>query len=374
MTTTLPVGATALTFDSAGTRCEAWHFAATSDDVAGPAGRPVAVLAHGFGGTKDSGLASFATALAGAGIDALAIDFRGFGGSAGEPRQRMRMGEQIADYRAAISAAAGLPGVDPERIVLWGVSMSGGHVLALAAEFGAAGANGAGAAQGTSGAPGARRAPGVGGAQGTSGAPGARRAAGAGGAQGLVPDGARRADAAVPRIGGVEPRVAAVVSMTPLVDGRAAVRHALRHGGPLASLRGAAGGVRAGIARLRGEPGLIPLVGAPGSGAALSLDGYERSYRALSGPTWQNGIDPAVLLTLPNYRPARPAADITVPVLVQIADFDRAAPPHAAAKAAFAARAEVRHYPCDHFDVWPGGEFHAATVEHQLHFLRRHLS
>ncbi|MFC3962397.1 alpha/beta hydrolase [Nocardia jiangsuensis] len=358
MTSTLPAGATALTFDSAGTRCDAWHFAATADDFAGPAGRPVAVLAHGFGGTKDSGLASFATALAGAGIDALAIDFRGFGGSAGERRQRMRMGEQIADYRAAIAAAAGLPGVDPERIVLWGVSMSGGHVLALAAEFGAAGANGA---------------PGTGAAQATSGAQAASRAPGADGAQGPVPDGPRRADAAVPRIGGVEPRVAAVVSLTPLVDGRAAVRHALRHGGPLASLRGAAGGVRAGIARLRGEPGLIPLVGAPGSGAALSLDGYERSYRALSGPTWQNGIDPAVLLTLPNYRPARRAADITVPVLVQIADFDRAAPPHAAAKAAFAARAEVRHYPCDHFDVWPGGEFHAATVEHQLHFLRRHL-
>ncbi|MFC8044693.1 alpha/beta hydrolase [Nocardia sp. NPDC057353] len=337
--TTLPAGATALTFDSAGTRCDAWHFTATADDFAGPAGRPVAVLAHGFGGTKDSGLAAFAAALAGAGIDALAFDFRGFGASAGEPRQRLRMRDQIADYRAAVSAAAGLPGVDPERVVLWGVSMSGGHVLALAAEYGAA-------------------------AQ-ASVAPGA--------APGLRPDAARHAGAAVPRSGGVEPRVAAVVSLTPLVDGRAAVRHAVRHGGPLASLRGAAGGVRAGIARLRGERGLIPLVGAPGSGAALSLDGYERSYRALSGPTWENGIDPAVLLTLPAYRPARRAADITVPVLVQIADFDRAAPPHAAAKAAFAARAEVRHYPGDHFDVWPGGDFHPAAIEHQLHFLRRHL-
>lgn len=324
--TTVPTGATALTFDSAGTRCHAWHFAATGDDFAGPAGRPVAVLAHGFGGTKDSGLAPFAAALAAAGIDALAIDFRGFGASEGAPRQRLRMREQIADYRAAVSVAAGLPGVDPERIVLWGVSMSGGHVLALATECSAAG-----------------------------------------GGPGFGPQAGAR------RIGAAGPRVAAVVSLTPLVDGRAAVTHAVRHGGPLASLRGAAGGVRAGIARLRGEAGLIPLVGAPGSGAALSLDGYERSYRALSGPTWRNGIDPGILLTLPGYRPARRAADITVPVLVQIADFDRAAPPYAAAKAAFAARAEVRHYPCDHFDVWPGGDFHRATVEHQLHFLRRHL-
>ncbi|WP_067657704.1 alpha/beta hydrolase [Nocardia harenae] len=365
MTTTLPVGATAHTFDSAGTRCAAWHFAATSDELARPAGRPVAVLAHGFGGTKDSGLAPFATALAGAGIDALAFDFRGFGASAGEPRQRLRMRDQIADYRAAVSAAARLPGVDPERVVLWGVSMSGGHVLALAAEYSA-----------TRDATGGSRA------GGTRGVAARLRGAGQAAAEpreaGGVATGPQVADTAAvgPRgqaVAAAQPRVAAVVSLTPLVDGPAAVRHAVRHGGPLASLRGAAGGVRAGIARLRGEPGLIPLVGAPGSGAALSLDGYERSYRALSGPTWQNGIDPAVLLTLPGYRPARRAADITVPVLMQIADFDRAAPPHAAAKAAFAARAEVRHYPCDHFDVWPGGDFHPAAVEHQLHFLRRHL-
>ncbi|WP_337998780.1 hypothetical protein [Gordonia neofelifaecis] len=41
-------------------------------------------------------------------------------------------------------------------------------------------------------------------------------------------------------------------------------------------------------------------------------------------------------------------------------------------KAAFDARAEVRHYPCDHFDVLPGGEWFDAVVEHQLLFLRNH--
>jgi hypothetical protein len=61
-------------------------------------------------------------------------------------------------------------------------------------------------------------------------------------------------------------------------------------------------------------------------------------------------------------------------VLVQIADFDRSAPPHAAAKAAFKARAEVHHYPCDHFDVHVGAEWHAAAVEHQAAFLRRKLA
>ncbi len=60
-------------------------------------------------------------------------------------------------------------------------------------------------------------------------------------------------------------------------------------------------------------------------------------------------------------------------MLVQIADLDRSAPPQAAAKAAFKARAEVRHYPCDHFDVYTG-RWHDAAVQHQVAFLRRHLS
>jgi hypothetical protein len=40
---------------------------------------------------------------------------------------------QQQDWRAAIAFSRGLPGV--ERIVLWGTSYSGGHVLALAAEL-----------------------------------------------------------------------------------------------------------------------------------------------------------------------------------------------------------------------------------------------
>ena len=61
-------------------------------------------------------------------------------------------------------------------------------------------------------------------------------------------------------------------------------------------------------------------------------------------------------------------------MLVQIADFDRSAPPYAAAKAAFKARAEVRHYPCDHFDVFPGKAWHEPAVEHATRFLVRHLT
>jgi hypothetical protein len=43
------------------------------------------------------------------------------------------------------------------------------------------------------------------------------------------------------------------------------------------------------------------------------------------------------------------------------------------ARAAFAGRAQVRHYPCDRFDVWPGKEWHEPAVAHQVAFLRRVL-
>ena len=60
-------------------------------------------------------------------------------------------------------------------------------------------------------------------------------------------------------------------------------------------------------------------------------------------------------------------------MLFQIADFDRSAPPQSSMKAAFKARAEVRHYPCDHFDVYAGKPWHDAVVAHQVAFLARVL-
>jgi uncharacterized protein len=90
-------------------------------------------MAHGFGGTKDSGLLPFAEAIATAGLDVLLFDYRGFGESSGEPRQFAWPPRHREDYRAAVEFARGLEGVDPDRIVLWGTSWSGGHVVYVAA-------------------------------------------------------------------------------------------------------------------------------------------------------------------------------------------------------------------------------------------------
>jgi fermentation-respiration switch protein FrsA (DUF1100 family) len=90
------------------------------------------VLAHGFAGTVDSGLLPYAERFAAAGFDALAFDYRHFGESDGKPRQLVSIRGQHEDYAAAIGMARSLPGVDPERIVLWGSSYSGGHVVPVA--------------------------------------------------------------------------------------------------------------------------------------------------------------------------------------------------------------------------------------------------
>lgn len=289
------------TFLSSGVRCRATHFPAASDTLATAAGRPVMVMGHGLGGTRDSGLEPFAKAFADAGLDVLTFDYRGFGESEGTPRQRVRLDDQVGDFHAACEAAKQLPGADPQRIVLWGISLAGGHVLRVAAE---------------------------------------------------------RTD------------VAAVVAAVPMVDGLAAAVHATRSHRPAELLRATGLGIRSRVGR---SPVLMPVVARPGELGALSLPGAYEDYLAIAGPTWRNEIHADVGLELGTRKPVAAAARIDAPLLVQIADFDRSAPPHASAKAAFKGRAEVRHYPCDHFDLFPGKPWHGPAVAHAISFLQRKL-
>ncbi len=123
----------AISFDSGGVRCAGVHLPGQGDAFAGEDGRrPCVVLGHGWGGTVDSGLLPFAERFAAAGIDALAFDYRHFGSSDGEPRQLLSIPRQLEDYAAAIAYARTLEGVDPDRIVVWGSSYAGGHVVPVA--------------------------------------------------------------------------------------------------------------------------------------------------------------------------------------------------------------------------------------------------
>jgi len=95
---------------------------------------PCVVMAHGFSATRDDGLPAYAEAFRDAGFAVVLFDYRHFGASTGEPRQLLDIGRQHDDYRAVIAWARQREGLDPERIVLWGSSFSGGHVLAVAAD------------------------------------------------------------------------------------------------------------------------------------------------------------------------------------------------------------------------------------------------
>lgn len=105
-------------FPSGDGRCAAWLYRppGVQSDV------PCVVLANGFSLTRHDGPDRYAERLAGSGIAALAFDYRHFGDSDGEPRQRFRTGLQREDLRSAIAFARSLPGVDGDRIVLWAYS------------------------------------------------------------------------------------------------------------------------------------------------------------------------------------------------------------------------------------------------------------
>ena len=88
---------------------------------------PIAVMAAGFGLPKETS-AGFASMLRGAGISVLAYDYRSFGSSDGTPRQEIDLYEQADDFSDAVTAARSLPGVDPAKVIMWGI----GHGTSVA--------------------------------------------------------------------------------------------------------------------------------------------------------------------------------------------------------------------------------------------------
>jgi fermentation-respiration switch protein FrsA (DUF1100 family) len=93
---------------------------------------PAVVLGHGTAQTKKS-LVDQAEFFSRAGYVVLAIDYRSFGESEGEPRGQLFPLIQVEDFRSGVSFLQRLPGVDPARIGIWGTSNSGGIVIYAAA-------------------------------------------------------------------------------------------------------------------------------------------------------------------------------------------------------------------------------------------------
>lgn len=93
------------------------------------------VLCAGFSGTQDTpAIRAAAAAFAQAGFAALTFDYRGFGASAGQPRQVVDLVAQREDIRGAFEFLRSLDRIDRDRIALWGTSLGGGHVVVVAAD------------------------------------------------------------------------------------------------------------------------------------------------------------------------------------------------------------------------------------------------
>jgi uncharacterized protein len=284
--------------------CAGWYLPACTSELAGPSGRPCVVMAHGLGGTRDGGLMPYAEGFAAAGLDVVLFDYRGFADSTGSPRQLVSHRRQRQDYHAAITAARQMPGVDPDRIVLWGTSFSGGHVVVVAAR---------------------------------------------------------------------DKRVAAVISMTPAIDGLVALTQMARS----ASAREMKGAMTNGLrdvlrAVTRRAPHYVPIVGVRGSGAIITTPGAEQALMPLVGPSWRNEVCARAVFGLPFNRPIRFAKRVACPLLVQVGTNDKLAPPRAGRRATAKAgcQAELREYQVDHLDVYDGPGRDEMLAD-QIDFARR---
>lgn len=174
------------------------------------------------------------------------------------------------------------------------------------------------------------------------------------------------------RVAARDTRIAGVFALTPATDGLPVIGGMVREHGPGHLLRLISRGIADVVAALRHRPPvLLPVVGAPGDMAALNSENAEAGMLATAGPTWRNEFAARLVLTIGGYRPGRSAENVRCPALVQIADGDRSAPPACATHAATAMRATAHHYPCDHFDVYPGASWYEHVLRDQIAFLRR---
>ncbi len=87
-------------------------------------GWPALVIGHGFSLVK-SMLVAQGSYFRDAGFAVLAIDYRTFGNSEGEPRGQLFPLRMVEDYRNAISYMQARADVNAERIGIWGTSFAG---------------------------------------------------------------------------------------------------------------------------------------------------------------------------------------------------------------------------------------------------------
>jgi len=288
-------------FDSQGTQCAAWHYPGTNGAVL--------VMAAGLGVTKEPGTDPLARRFAQEGFSVLAFDYRRLGESGGEPRQVVRISEQLEDWQAAIACARELPEVDRDRVAIWGFSVSGGHVFRVAARN---------------------------------------------------PD-LVAAIAQAPNADGVMTGINATRHSLPLPMLRLNLR----------ALRDVVGGLFGRdplLVPLSGPRGTVVSLG-----TADAENGPRALNPGNAYPEWQQEIAARSAIRVGYYRPGRDAPRIEPPILVMAFEGDGVTPPGQAIKAAKRApRGELARFPGSHYQAFLDQGVQDRAMETMLSFLRRH--
>ncbi len=295
-----------VTFDSDGTPCAAWFY--RPEGVENP---PIVVMAHGFAAFRELRLDAYAARFAQAGYAALVFDYRHWGASDGQPRRILDIAKQQADWRAAIAYARNLDNVDATRVVGWGSSFGGGHVLTLAARD----------------------------------------------------HGFAAAIVQVPHVSGP----ASAFSQPPALVARL-VAAGLR------DQIGAWLGRAPHRVKSIGRPGEFAMMTSPGAYELVEeMAGGEAAEHMRAQLEAENSVAARIALRVPLYSPGRHAARITAPTLVQLATKDDVTPYEKARKiVARIPNAEVRSYDCTHFEPYLDPHFEQIVTD-QIAFLDRHV-
>jgi fermentation-respiration switch protein FrsA (DUF1100 family) len=279
-------------FSSGDTECAAWHYPGTNG---------ACVIMAGAGAvTKEPGTDLFAKRFNEAGFNVLAFDYRRLGESGGQPRQLIRIREQLTDWQAAIAFAAGLPGVDPARLAIWGFSLSGGHVFRVAADNPQLAA----------------------------------------------------AIAQTPNADGLAAARNAARHQKPLAMLRLTGRSTLDALGGLA-------GRPPRLIPLAGQPGTVAMLTTPDS-----IDGDRALNPGNKYPDWQQAVAARSTLQIALYRPGRDASRVRCPLLVVVCDRDQttlAGPAVGAANRA--SQGELVQLPGGHYEPFLGRHEQAIEAE-----------
>jgi uncharacterized protein len=280
-----------LYFVSGDATCAAWQYPGTNGGCL--------IMAGGLAVTKEPATDRFARRFQEAGFTVLAFDYRHLGESGGRPRQVAPIREQQADLQAAIDFARTLPELDPNRVAIWGLSASGGHIFPVAA-----------------------RNPGLAGAI----------------AHAPLADG----PAAAPN---------ALRHQTAIASLRFTVRGLLDALGSLV-------GRDPLLVPLAGEPGTVTSLTTPDAQRGAEALNPGNRY-----PDWQQVVAARSALRVGSYRPGRSASRVECPLLVLAYDDDGVALPGPTVRAGERApRGEVVRLPGGHYAAYTEGHEQAIEV------------